>query len=497
MPLYASINRHPSNHQVSDLKERIFDVICIGSGWAGRVAAPRLIKAGLSVVIIEDELVGGECPFWACVPSKALLRPQDALEEAKVVEGLKERMDASKGLDSERVFDRRDTYAHKFDDGDALVPMVLNMGASLVRGTGSLIGVKKVAVESLSGERIELEARQAVILGSGSDPVIPNIPGLAEVKPWTSRHATSSSVAPEHLVVLGGGVVGVEMATAYASFGSKVSLVCREHTLLSKLDPEVGEHVKEGFESHGIVVYTSTEIIKANRESNGTVKVELSSGKTLTGSEILVAAGRRARTTGVGLEQFGIDTSGRPIAVDESLHPTAVEGDWLYACGDVNGRSPLTHGCKYHGRVVANAILANAQGKKIPPMDWSPISATADRLALPQVVFSNPEVASVGLTGTAAAKAGKAVRTITAPVITLGAMLRTEGYEGGWAQWVVDESSNKLLGATFVGQNVAELLHASTVAIVGGLTLEQLNHAIPSFPTMSEVYLNLLEAAGI
>lgn len=419
MPLYASINRHPSDHSVSELQERTFDVICIGSGWAVRVAAPRLIKAGPAVVIIEDELVGGECPFWACVPSKALLRPQDALEEAKVVEELKERMDAAKGLDAEKVFDRRNTYAHNFDDGDALVPMVLGMGASLMRGTGSLVGVKKVAVESLSGERIELEARHAIILGTGSDPVVPNIPGLAEAKPWISRHATSSSIAPDHLIVLGGGVVGVEMVTAYASFGSKVSLVCREPTLLSKLDPEVGELLGKSFESRGIVVYTSTEATKVTREANGMVKVDLSNGEILTGSEVLVAAGRRARTTGAGLEQFGINTDGRPITVHESLHPISVEGDWLYACGDVNGRAPLTHGCKYHGRVVANAILANVEGAKIPSTDWSPISATADRLALPQVVFSSPEVGSVGLTRKAAAKAGIAVRFITAPVITL------------------------------------------------------------------------------
>ena len=496
MPLYESINLHPSNFSVSELKERVYDVVCIGSGWSGRIIAGRVRKAGLSVVIIEDELLGGECPFWACVPSKALLRPQDALDEAKVVQGLKERINTAEGLDANQVFKRRDTYAHRFDDGDVVVPMVLGFGAAIVRGTGSLIGEKKVAVKSVTGERIELEARHAVIVGTGSEPVIPKIPGLAEAKPWLSRNATCSSVAPEHLIILGGGVVGCEMATAYVSLGSKVSLVCKRPLVLSRLDPEVGELVGKSFVSHGIDVYLSTGVEKVTRESDGTVKVEISGGKVLSGTEILVAAGRRARTADAGLETFNIKTDGSPIAVDEGLEVKSVPGGWLYAVGDVNGRAPLTHSCKYHGRLVANAIMAKAQGVKIESKDWGSTSATADRLALPQVVFSNPEVASVGLTRTAAKTAGKSVRAVTAPVVTLGAMLRTEGYERGWAQWVIEEGSGKLLGATFVGQNVADLLHASTVAVVGGMTVEQMSHAIPSFPTMSEVYLNLIEAAG-
>ena len=496
MPPYESINRHPSNFSVSELKERVYDIVCIGSGWSGRVVASRVKNAGLSIVIIEEELLGGECPFWACVPSKALLRPQDAFEEAKVVRGLKERINTAEGLDAKQVFERRDTYAHHYDDGDVVVPMVLGFGAAIVRGTGSLIGVKKVAVDSLSGERIELEARYAVIVGTGSDPIIPRIPGLAEAKPWVSRNATCSGTAPEHLIILGGGVLGCEMATAYASLGSKVSLVCKQPEVLSKLDPEVGQIVGKSFVSRGIDLYSSTEVEKVTRENNGTVKVEISGGKIINGTEILVTTGRMPRTTGVGLEKFNIKTDGSPIVVDEGLVVDSVPGGWLYAVGDVNGRATLTHSCKYHGRIVANSIIAKARGAKIEFTDWNPTSATADRLALPQVVFSNPEVASVGLTRTAAKAAEKSVRIVTAPVITLGAMLRTEGFEKGWAQWVIEEGSEKLLGATFVGQSVADLLHASTVAIVGGMTVEQMSHAIPSFPTMSEVYLNLIEAAG-
>ena len=211
--------------------------------------------------------------------------------------------------------------------------------------------------------------------------------------------------------------------------------------------------------------------------------------------------GRKATTWDLGLESLGLKGDGSPIPVDESLLVSSVKGEWLYGLGDVNMRGPFSHSSKYHGRIAANAILARAgrggnqdAGFGSP---WSSVSATADTRALPQVVFSSPQVASVGLTRTAAQESGRAIREVTAPVATLGATLRADGYEEGWAQWIVDANTEKLLGATFVGENVADLLHASTVAIVGGLTVRQLAHAVPAFPTMSEVYLNLQEALGL
>ena len=451
----------------------------------------------MTAVIIENELVGGDCPFWACVPSKVLLRPHQALEEAQAVGGVKETLISSKGLDVEKVFESRDGHSTGWDDGKLLIPMVENSGASLVRGTGSLVGVKKVAVKSHYGEEVILEARHAVAICTGSEPIIPDVPGLKEAKPWTPRHATSSSTVPEHLIILGAGAVGTEMATAYASFGSKVSVICSTPEILPKVDPEAGELVRKGLASQGVEVYLSTTATSVKRETPENVKVDLSNGKTISGTEILVAIGRKANTIGIGLEQFGITGDGTPITVNESLRVSSVPGGWLYAGGDVNGRAPLTHSSKYHGRIAANAIVASVKAPITNQTEWDKFSATSDRLALPQVVFTSPEVASVGLTRTAAKATGKRIRSITAPVQTLGAILHADGYEAGWAQWVVDEDTGKLVGATMVGENVADLLHASTVAIVGGLTLETLSQAVPSFPTMSEVYLNLIEAAGL
>jgi dihydrolipoamide dehydrogenase len=419
------------------------------------------------------------------------------------VSGVRELQREKPSLDAGTVFKRRDVFTSSWNDGEVLIPMVENSGAALVRGRGELVGVKRVAVTGENGQRAEIEARHAVAICTGSDPVVPNIPGLRESNPWGPRQATSSSEVPKHLLVLGAGAVGVEMATAYASLGAQVSLVSRGPELLPRIDPEAGRLVREGLESQGARVHVSATLESVAREdTEGCLTVQLSNGSKISGvTRILAATGRKANTSGMGLENFGIDTNGSPIAVSESLDVPAVPGRWLYALGDVNGRAPMSHSSKYHGRIAANVIIARSHpdafddpGSNTP---WSKVSATNDILAQPQVVFTRPTVASVGLTRRGAEAAGLAhkVRVVTAPVATLGAKLHQEGYKDGWAQWIIDLESNKLVGATFVGDGVAELLHASTVAIVGGLTVDRLAHAVPPFPTMSEVYLNLLEAA--
>lgn len=554
MPSYDTISLHPQDHLLSQLDSTVFDVICIGSGWAGRILAAGVVKAGLTAVIsklvllrhtfsiywedfcllsmdfsrgpsdlalwlfptqswvlntddipptVEEQLVGGDCPFWACVPSKALLRPQEALAEASAVAGVRELQRENPSLDAGTVFKRRDAFTSSWHDSEVLVPMVENSGAALVRGRGKLVGVKRVAVTHENGQSAEFEARHAVAICTGSDPIIPNIPGLKESNPWGPRQATSSSEVPKHLLVLGAGAVGTEMATVYASLGGQVSLVSRGAELLPKVDPEAGRLVREGLESQGVRVYTSITVESVAREEPGdSLVVQLSNGSKISGvTRILAATGRKANTSGIGLENFGIETHGSPISVSESLDVPSVPGRWLYALGDVNGRAPMSHSSKYHGRIAAKAIIARSQlGETDEPglsAPWSKISATNDILAQPQVVFTRPTVASVGLTRRGAEAAGSAdkIRVVTAPVATLGAKLHQEGYKDGWAQWIIDMESNKLVGATFVGDGVAELLHASTVAIVGGVTLDMLAHAVPPFPTMSEVYLNLLEAA--
>lgn len=515
MPSIETINLHPSTHPPSSLKSKTYDVICLGSGWAGRIIASRCVAAGLTALVVERELVGGDCPFWACVPSKALLRPAEALDDSRHVMGARERLiDPDVTVDTEAVFKRRDMYAANWDDTKTLVPLVENSGVHLVRGAGSIIGVKKVRVALGDGsdrlESIDLEARQAVAVCTGSEPIIPNIPGLADAKPWTPREASSSSVAPKTLFIIGGGVVGTEMAAIYQNLGSNIILASRSSDILPGFDPEAGKIVREKLVSRGARILTLANVTKVTRETpGGSLTITVSSGtdtQEIVASEVLVATGRRAITQGLGLESLGLDISsletGRPIVVDESLLVTGISSNestpWLYAAGDVNGRAMLSHTSKYHGRIAANVIIARAQGKfPAAAPAFGNFSASADNTAIPQVVFTDPQIASVGLTRKAAKNAGRAIRTVTAPVQTLGAMLYAEGYEAGWAQWVLDEETGVLLGATFVGTGAADLLHASTVAIVGGLRIEQLIHAIPSFPTMSEVYLNLVDAAGL
>jgi pyruvate/2-oxoglutarate dehydrogenase complex dihydrolipoamide dehydrogenase (E3) component len=496
MPPYDTINLHPADHAFADLQTDTYDVICIGSGWAGRVISARVVKAGLSAVIVENELVGGDCPFWACIPSKVLLQSQVALDEANAVGGARERIASQATVDAEAVFKRRDAISSDWDDSKFLVPMVENSGVSIVRGLGKLVGEKRVEVKATDGGTNVLTANHAVVICTGSEPIIPDISGLAASKPWTPRNAASSSEAPNHLVIVGAGAVGCEMATAYASFGSKITLISSTPEILPQYDMEAGRLVRISLVSKGAQVYLSSNVTEVKRQSDSTVRVSLASGEIIEADEILVAAGRRPVTRGIGLEQFDIPTDGKPVPVDESLRVESVPAGWLYAGGDVNGRHPLTHGSKYHGRVIANAILAKANGSKIPAQPWDKTSATADSAALPQVVFTNPVVASVGLTRKGAEKAGLPIKVIIAPIATAASRVRDDNAHDGWAQWVVEEGSHKLLGATLVGDGAGELLHASTVAVVGEVPLDRLAHAIPSFPTLSEVYLNLLEAAG-
>lgn len=496
MPPYESIDLHPKSHDISSLSSKTYDVIFIGSGWASHVAARRLAKGGMTSVIIESELFGGECPFWACVPSKALLRPGEALEEAKSVPGVYNSTDGVKAPNVEKVLERRDNWTSNWDDSKIVIPYISGDNVDLVRGRGKIIDVKKVLVEGSDASNVTLEARQAVVVCTGSEPIFPSIPGLIEAKPWTPRHAVSTSQVPKHLAILGAGAVGCEMATVFADLGGKVTLISSTKEVLPRVDPEAGALVRQSLSDMGVKVYVSAKVTKVQRTSEGNLVVHLGHDEVIHATEILVAAGRKPRAKNIGLEQFGIAVDGRPIPVDESLRIPLNSGDWLYAGGDVNGRAAMTHTAKYHGRILAAAILAGKSGTSPKATDWDGISATADIYARPQVVFTRPTVASVGLTRGSAIASGKKVKEITAPAKTQGARLRADGFKDGWAQWIVDEDSGILRGATFVGDNVTDLLHASTVAIVGHMDLARLAHAIPSFPTMSEVYLNLIEAAG-
>ncbi|PRB06918.1 NAD(P)/FAD-dependent oxidoreductase [Microbacterium sp. MYb64] len=464
-----------------------YDLIVLGGGPVGENVADRAVQAGLSVVIVESELVGGECSYWACMPSKALLRSPQALRAAQHVGGAAEAITGE--LDVRAVLDRRDAFTSHWQD-DGQVAWLGSAGIDLVRGHGRLSGERKVAVTTPDGSVRTLTARHAVAVSTGSDAAIPPIPGLHEANPWTSREATSAEEIPASLVVIGGGVVAVEMATAYASLGAEVTVLARTG-LLGSVEPFAGEFVAEGLRALGVDVRLGVATESVSRDADGvTVTTD---GGDVHAAEILVATGRTPRSGDIGLETVGLP-AGRSIRTDDTLRVPGV--DWLYAVGDVNGRVLLTHQGKYQARAAGDVIAARAKGEPVDDDRWGRHVATADHAAVPQVVFSEPEVAAVGVTAAAAREAGHRVREVEVEFSSVsGASLHADGYKGR-AHMVVDEDRQVLLGVTMVGPDVAELIHAASIAVAGEVPLARLWHAVPSYPTMSEVWLRLLEAYG-
>ena len=469
---------------MTDVRE--FDVVVIGGGPVGENVADRAVKGGLTAALVESELVGGECSYWACMPSKAMIRPIQARIDAASVEGSRQAVTGP--LDVGAVLARRDSFTSGWDDSGQ-VEWLEGAGITLFRGHGRLAGARRVAVGAT-----ELTARHAVVVATGSDASVPPIPGLAEASPWTSRDATSAKAAPDRLLVLGGGVVGCEMAQAWAALGSEVTIVEVSSHLLPGHEPFAGELVAAAMSRSGMTVFTGRRGASVSRPPGGPVEVELDDGTVLEGDELLVAAGRRPRTEDLGLETVGLEP-GSWLEVDDTLRVKAVTEGWLYAAGDVNHRALLTHQGKYQARVCGDVIAARAKGD-VQPAEWSRFCATADHGAVPAVVFTEPEVASVGLTSARAGEAGLDVRVVEIPIQVAGSSLFADEYEGR-AALVVDEGRGVAVGATFVGPGVAELLHSATVAVVGEVPLDRLWHAVPSYPTISEVWLRLLEAYGL
>ena len=473
--------------------EREVDVVVVGAGPVGENVADRVRAGGLDVVLVEHELVGGECSYWACVPSKTLLRSAAALRAARRVAGAAEAITGE--LDVPAVLRRRDHWVSDWSDHGA-AEWVASVGIELERGHGRLAGPRRVVVEHADGSEVTLVARHAVVVCTGSDPVIPPIVGLAEAKPWTSRDATSVKEPPARLVVVGGGFVAAEMATAFAGFGTEVTVLAR-HGLLGDMEPFVGDAVVEGLRGLGATVRLGVEPTQVARDGSGQVVITLDDDSTVTADEVLVATGRRPRSASVGLETVGL-APGSWIDVDETMLVNGAEGEgkWLYAVGDVNHRALLTHQGKYQGRAAGDVIVARALGRPVDASPWGVHAATADHSAVPGVVFSEPECASVGLTEAGAAEAGIGVRIADVPIESAsGAGILADGYTGR-ARLVVDAERGVVLGATFVGQDVAELLQAATIAVVGEVPVDRLWHAVPAFPTMSEVWLRLLEDLG-
>ncbi|MFG2892626.1 dihydrolipoyl dehydrogenase family protein [Streptomyces sp. NPDC048248] len=465
-----------------------YDVIVLGAGPTGENVADRAHAAGLSAVLVESELVGGECSYWACMPSKALLRPVTARSEASRMPGLPEAVAGP--LDAAAVLARRDAFASHWKD-DGQVRWVDSAGIDLVRGKGRLDGPRRVVVD---GGPV-LTARHAVAVCTGSRAVLPEIPGLAAAKPWTSREATSARSVPGRLVVVGGGVVGVEMATAWRALGASVTLLVRGDGLLPRMEPFAGHLVAECLAEAGVFLRTGVEVGEVRREApGGVVTVVLDSGDEIIADELLIATGRAPRTEDLGLETVGLEP-GSWLEVDDSCRVTGVSGGWLYGVGDVNHRALLTHQGKYQARIAGAAISARARRVPILETDrWGAHAATADTAAVPQVVFTDPEVASVGLTAAEAERAGHRIRVVDQDLAAVaGASLYADGYRGR-ARMVVDLDREVLLGVTFVGPGVGELLHSATIAVAGEVPVERLWHAVPAYPTISEVWLRLLES---
>jgi pyruvate/2-oxoglutarate dehydrogenase complex dihydrolipoamide dehydrogenase (E3) component len=454
-----------------------FDVIVIGGGPAGENAAWYARDHGLEVALVERELVGGECSYWACMPSKALLRPGEALAAARRVPGAAPAVTA--GVDVAATLTSRDAFSSHWDDKHQ-VRWVEGTGTTLVRGQGRLAGDRTVEVTAEDGTHRTLHARRGVVVATGTSAAIPPVEGLRDIAVWDSRDITTAQQVPARLLVLGGGVVGVEMAQAFGRLGAAVTVVEMSDRLLATEEPFVGAEIRGAFEDEGITVHLDAEAVRAERDGGGPVTLTLADGTALVADEIVVATGRRPNTGDLGLETVGLEP-GRSIGTDDQLRATGVEGGWLYAIGDVNGRALLTHHGKYQARLVGDHLAGVS------------VEARADHQAVVRVVFTDPQVAAVGLTLASAEEQGLDVEVLTTGVGDVaGAALLGKGVSGT-AQLVVDRKGRTIVGATFTGPGVGEMIHAATIAIVSGITLDDLWHAVPAFPTVSEVWLRLLE----
>ena len=444
-----------------------YDAVVLGMGPGGEVAASRLIAGGKRVAVVEKELIGGECAYWACIPSKTLLRPPEARSEARRAAGT-----STPTLTLEEVFDYRDWMIRNLDDSKQ-VKGYEKQGATVVKSEGRIVGPGKVEA---NGETLEADH---VIVATGSAPNIPPIEGLEEVTAWTNREVTTSREVPSRAVVVGGGPTGIEAGQWLSRFGTEVTIVQSPNRLIDREDPRVSELIRAALEEEGIDVRLGQKVAKAHKDGEGAI-VTLDDGARIGTDVVVIAAGRRPRTEGIGLESVGVEPDGKGFPIDEYCR--LAEGVW--ALGDVTGVMLFTHVAKYQARVVADNILGKTR--------------RADYRGIPRVVFSDPEIAAAGLAEAQARERG--IEVTTATVDLARAIARPWTYEEdprGHLGLVADRDRRVLVGAWAVAPQAGEWIHQASQAIRAEIPTEKLRDMVAQFPTYSEAYLNALEQLDI
>lgn len=434
------------------------DVIVVGMGVGGEAVAEAAAGAGLSVVGIEGKLVGGECPYWGCIPSKMMIRAADLIAETRRVDGIAG--SATVSPDWSPVATRiRDEATTDWDD-EIAVKRFTDAGGRFVRGWGRLTGPGRVEVDGQT-----YEASRGVVIGTGTTPVIPPIDGLADTPYWTNRDAVETTEVPESMIVLGGGAIGAELAQVFARFGCRVTVVEAAPRLLPAEEPESAELIGKVLTGEGITVHTGSKAVRVEHDGSK-FTVTTDNGHAPRAQRLLVAVGRRVDLSGLGVETVGLDPKARALAVDEYMRA----GEKLWAVGDVTGRGAFTHVATYQADIATADIL----GRSGPGADYR---------ALPRVTFTDPEVGSVGLTEAQARDKGLDVQIGHAQIpSTARGWIHKAGNEG-FIKLVVDAQREVLLGATSAGPTGGEVLGALTVAVHGEVPIGRLKHMIYAYPT--------------